>query len=154
MKIPAESLAPLEITLLTCLGRLSADDFAATLGVPKKSIALVLPTNDQCKSMNCPFNAIISNGGHCPAHEKTLGIISKIVRLGYLLQNFKKAIVQRRDPRESEPTCGHPCRGEICWCGATDAGLRDVRDNVQLWGLKCQIRRHAELTAMEENQEK
>ena len=47
-----------------------------------------------------------------------------------------------------------PCRAEIHWYGATDIGLRDVRDNVRLWGLKCEIERHAELTAMEEHRDK
>ena len=47
-----------------------------------------------------------------------------------------------------------PCRAEIRWYGATDVGLRDVRDNVRLWGLKCEIKRHAELSAMEEHKDK
>ena len=75
-------------------------------------------------------------------------VISSVVRVGYLLQNFKKAIVQNRDPNEVPPEGGRPCRAEIRWYGATDAGLRDVRSNVRLWGLKCEIDRHAELTAM------
>eukprot|EP00581_Thalassiosira_minuscula_P013688 CAMPEP_0183727924 /NCGR_PEP_ID=MMETSP0737-20130205/26753_1 /TAXON_ID=385413 /ORGANISM="Thalassiosira miniscula, Strain CCMP1093" /LENGTH=372 /DNA_ID=CAMNT_0025959691 /DNA_START=159 /DNA_END=1274 /DNA_ORIENTATION=+ len=44
------------------------DDFAYTLQVPKKSIALVVPSNDRCKSKECPFNAILGNRGFCPAH--------------------------------------------------------------------------------------
>jgi hypothetical protein len=97
------------------------------------------------------------------------GLISKIVRIGYLLQNFKKAIIQNNEPcntaledesgdeSEVEDEVERPCRAEIRWYGehgATDAGLRDVRDNVRLWGLKCEIQRHAELSAMEENKGK
>jgi len=48
----------------------TTDEFAILLGVPKKSIPLVVPTNKHCKSHGCPFNAIRRNGGHCPAHER------------------------------------------------------------------------------------
>lgn len=78
-----------------------------------------------------------------------LGIVSKIVRVGYLLQNFKKAIIQHRpdeDQDESGDGAGRPCRAEVRWYGASDAGLRDVRDNIRLWGLESEIKRHAELT--------
>ena len=68
------------------------------------------------------------------------------MRLGYLLQNFKKAIIQNNNPGETVPEGGRPCRAEIRWCGATDAGLRDVRDNVRLWGLDDEIKHHAELS--------
>lgn len=74
-------------------------------------------------------------------------IISKIVRIGYLLQNFKLAIIQDVNPADKTPEGGRPCRAEIRWYGASDVGLRDVRDNVRLWGLKVEIDRHAELTA-------
>ena len=82
------------------------------------------------------------------------GIISKIVRIGYLMQNFKKAIIQNKDPHEADPTGGRPCRAEIRWYGATDTGLRDVRDNIRLWGLQCEIERFDELVAMEEHKNK
>ena len=49
----------------------SSDDFARILGVPKKSIGLIVPTTHECKSKGCQFNAIDRNGGHCPAHERT-----------------------------------------------------------------------------------
>ena len=68
--------------------------------------------------------------------------------MGYLLQNFKRAIIQNRNPDEPTPAGGRPCRGEIRWYGATDAGLRDVRSNVRLWGMQCEIARHAELSNM------
>lgn len=82
------------------------------------------------------------------------GIISKVVRIGYLLQNFKKAIIQNRNPDDSEPEGGRPCRAEIRWFGATDAGLRDIRGNVRLWGLKCEIELHNKLSKMEEHKNK
>lgn len=70
------------------------------------------------------------------------------------MQNFKKAIIQRKGPSVPEPEGGRPCRGEIRWCGATDVGLRDIRPFVRLWGLDCEIKRHAELSEMEENKDK
>jgi hypothetical protein len=79
------------------------------------------------------------------------GIVSQVVRVGYLLQNFKKAIIQRRDPNEKSPAGGRPCRAEIRWYGGTDAGLVDVRADVEKWGMKCEIQRHAELAAKDEN---
>ena len=75
-------------------------------------------------------------------------IVSKIVRMGYLLQNFKKAIIQNRDPSTPTPSGGRPCRAKIHWHGATDARLRDFRSNIRLWGMKGEIARHAELTKM------
>ena len=69
------------------------------------------------------------------------GIISKIVCFGYLLQNLKKSIIQNRDPKDEVPNGGRPCRAEVRWYGATNAGLRDVRDNIRLWGLQCEIDR-------------
>jgi len=47
------------------------DDFADTIGVPRKAIRLVRPQNDRCKSRGCLFNAISNNGGHCPAHQRS-----------------------------------------------------------------------------------
>lgn len=47
----------------------SPDDFADVLGVPKKAIGCIRPQNTNCKTKNCPFNAIRNNGGHCPAHS-------------------------------------------------------------------------------------
>ena len=49
----------------------TVDDFASTLGVPKKTIALVIPTNEACKCQDCPFSAVQSNHGYCVAHLKT-----------------------------------------------------------------------------------
>lgn len=77
------------------------------------------------------------------------GIISKIVRIGHLLQNFKKAIIQRNNPDDVLGGEGRPCRAEIRWYGATDAGLRDIRSNVRHWGLECEIELHQALTMAE-----
>ena len=82
------------------------------------------------------------------------GIISKIVRIGYLMQNFKKAIIQNRDPHKAATLGGRPCRAEIRWYSATDASLRNVCNNIRLWGLQCEIERFSELVAMEEHKNK
>ena len=50
----------------------SVSDFAAILGVPRDSIALIVPMMDTvCRTttMTCPFNAIIGNGEYCPIHS-------------------------------------------------------------------------------------
>ena len=73
------------------------------------------------------------------------GLLSQIVRVAYLMQNFKRAVVQHRGPDAPEPEGGRPARGEIRWYGATDGGLSDYRPHVRLWGLKVEIKRHAEL---------
>ena len=77
-------------------------------------------------------------------------IISKIVRVGFLLQNFKKPIIQRRNPSEGTIDENRPCRAEIRWYGATDVGLVDVRvrGNVRLWGLKSEVELHDRLSKM------
>ena len=49
---------------------------------------------------------------------------------------------------------GRPCRGEVRWYGATDDGLRDVRGDIRLWGLKSEIELHKKLSAMEEHRNK
>ena len=49
----------------------SVEEFAHTLKVPEQSIALIIPTNDNCKIEECPFNAIANNEGCCPLHKRT-----------------------------------------------------------------------------------
>ena len=66
----------------------------------------------------------------------------------------KKAIIQNHNYDDSSPVGERPCRAEIRWYGATDGGLRDIRDNVKLWGLKSEIALHAKLSAMEEHKDK
>ena len=63
-------------------------------------------------------------------------------------------VIQNQDPQDTAPVGGRPSRAEIRWYGATDAGLWDVRENVQLWGMDCEIERHDVLSAMEENKDK
>ena len=83
------------------------------------------------------------------------GIISKIVRIGFLLQNFKKPFIQNRNPdNKLDSEEGRPCRAEIRWYGATHAGLSDVRGSIQAWAYKCEIERHSQLRAMEQHKEK
>ena len=48
----------------------SVGEFAATLGVPIKSIALIEPTNHLCTHKGCKFNAIKRNHDFCPAHRR------------------------------------------------------------------------------------
>ena len=81
-------------------------------------------------------------------------IISQVVEIAYLLQNFKKSIIQNRDVDKTAPDKGRPCRVEVRWYGATDSGLRDVRDNVRLWGMKSEIDLHAKLSSMDEHKNK
>ena len=51
----------------------SINDFARTLGVPEKFIALVTSKDSSFyNSKNCPHNAIERNGGYCPAHKRGL----------------------------------------------------------------------------------
>jgi len=88
---------------------------------------------------------------NCLIPTLQFSIIFKIVFMGYLLQNFKKAVIQNHDASESTASSGHPCRTEICWYGATDADLRDVCSNVRLWSMRSKIACHAELSEMPEH---
>ena len=51
-------------------GVTSCEKFSSALEVPSKTISLIVPTNEQCKSEDCPFNAIVGNAGFCPVHSK------------------------------------------------------------------------------------
>ena len=80
------------------------------------------------------------------------GIISQVVQVGYLLQNFKKSIIQNRLPDENQHLdVGRPYRAEVRWYGATNDGLRDVRGNIRLWGLKSEIELHERMSAADEH---
>jgi len=48
----------------------SVDAFADILRVPRKAIPLIVPLSLPCRSRGCPFNAILGNGNHCPAHQR------------------------------------------------------------------------------------
>ena len=75
---------------------------------------------------------ICGRGGHCLSGKKGIGKWEK----------------------SKPPANGRPCRAEIRWYGGTDAGLKDVRNNVRLWGLKSEIERHRTLWSMEEHKHK
>ena len=107
---------------------------------------IVEDVNGQLKLKICYLNVLIP--------RLQFGTMSRIIRIGYLLQNFKKAIVQNKDPWHSAPEGGWPCRAEIQWYGTTDAGLWDVWGNVRLWGLKSKIEQHTELLAMDANKDR
>ena len=82
------------------------------------------------------------------------GTISKVVRIGYLMQNFSKPIIQNHNyasDGQYDNGLGRPCRGEIRIYGATDAGLRDMRPVVHLWGSKCEIDLHRQLSVEHQN---
>ena len=75
---------------------------------------------------------------------------------GYNFEFEKKKLppAKKTNPNEPTPSGGRPCRAEIRWYGATDAGLRDVRSNIRLWGMKSEIARHTELSEMPEHASK
>ncbi|KAL7537895.1 hypothetical protein ACHAXR_008145 [Thalassiosira sp. AJA248-18] len=108
---------------------------------------IVENVNGDCKMQIRFLNVLI------PCHQ--FGVITKVVRIGYFMQNFKCAMIQNRDPDVPDTIENvRPCRAEIRWYGATDIGLRDVRDNIRLWGLDCEIKLHRELSLMESNKNK
>jgi len=45
-------------------------------------------------------------------------------------------------------------QGQERWYGDTDAGLRNVPDNIRLWGLEYEIQRHAKFSAMDTHKNK
>ena len=47
---------------------MSVADFADTIGVEARTIKLIEPTNEACKTNKCPFNAIAGNRGFCALH--------------------------------------------------------------------------------------
>jgi hypothetical protein len=47
---------------------LTVADLAEVLGVPEKSIPLIVPLDENCKSEECPFNAVRAKNGFCPFH--------------------------------------------------------------------------------------
>ena len=107
---------------------------------------IVENVNGELKLQMCYLKALIPCS-HCP-------VVSKIVRIGFLIQNFKKALVQNVHPGAKKPDGGRPCRAEVRWYGATDTGLVNVVGDVRLWGLQCEIKLNEELSKMEENKNK
>ena len=49
----------------------SVEGFAEVLGVPFKSIPLIIPTDRCCRVANCPFDAVEGNQDKCPAHSQS-----------------------------------------------------------------------------------
>jgi len=77
-----------------------------------------------------------------------LGFAPILMRVCFLMQNFRPAYIHGvyvDDPESWQGRESRPCRGEIRWYGATDAGLVDVRGAVDLWGLTQERKRFAEL---------
>jgi hypothetical protein len=68
-----------------------------------------------------------------------LGLVDRIFRSSFLLQNFKLPFIQERS--DNAATTNRPCKCEIRMYGATDDGLVDVRPEVELWGLDSEIDR-------------
>ena len=74
------------------------------------------------------------------------GITSKIVRIGYLLQNFKKPIVQHRGGESKKSSKGLCSRAEVRWYGGKHDSLVNLRVDVRLWGMQCEIDHHSDLS--------
>ena len=73
-----------------------------------------------------------------------IGLANLIFKVGFLLCNFKLPFIQGRG-EDVDESHGRPCKGIICWGGATDDGLVDVRPNVVLLGTDPELRRWNEL---------
>ena len=73
-----------------------------------------------------------------------------IFRSSYLLTNFKLGFIQDRDD-DNAPRKGRPCLAEVRWYGATDDGLIDIRENIELWSTDTEIEQWHILCMMEEN---
>ena len=125
----------------------SAIDTAQTQKIGNTRI-IIENVNGGVKSDVRYLNALI------PCHQ--FGIISQIVRIGFLLQNFKKPLIQNNNPdsKLDASAKGVPCRAEVRWHGATCAGLSDVRGSIYKWGLNCEIERHGKLHKTEEHRDK
>uniref|UniRef100_A0A7S2PD48 DDE Tnp4 domain-containing protein n=1 Tax=Skeletonema marinoi TaxID=267567 RepID=A0A7S2PD48_9STRA len=125
----------------------SAIDTAQTQKIGNTRI-IIENVNGGVKSDVRYLNALI------PCHQ--FGIISQLVRIGFLMQNFKKPLIQNNNPdsKLDERAKGVPCRAEVRWYGATCAGLSDVRGSIYKWGLNCEIERHSELQKMEAHKDK
>jgi hypothetical protein len=97
-----------------------------------------------------------------------LGLAPIIMRVCFLMQIFRPRYIQgnhvddksdlyynqkQSDDIEDDDdsAVGRPSRAEICWYGATDDGLIDVRPHVHLWGSQKEIHRFHELKVMECN---
>lgn len=122
----------------------SAVDTAQTQKIGNTRI-IVENVNGGVKTDVRYLNALI------PCHQ--FPIISQIVRIGFLLQNFKKPLVQHVNP-DLKNLKGIPCRAAVRWGGAECPGLVDIRGHVRKWGLTCEKERFAELKGMGHHKDK
>lgn len=93
--------------------------------------------------------------------KASAGILDKTVRMDqvaladliffstFLLTNFKLPFIQDR-PDDDESAGPRPCKAEIRYGGATDAGLVDARGEILLWGTKTEKQRWRELRTSQE----
>ena len=51
----------------------------------------------------------------------------------------------------ADDSAGRPCRAKICWGGASDDGLVDIRPFVVLWRTDTEVKRWYELQGLDEN---
>jgi hypothetical protein len=125
----------------------SAVDTAQTQKIGNTRI-IVENVNGGVKTDVRYLNALI------PCHQ--FPIISQIVRIGFLLQNFKKPLVQHVNPdlKADGNLKGIPCRAAVRWGGAECPGLVDIRGHVRKWGLTCEKERFAELKGMGHHKDK
>ena len=99
-----------------------------------KSRIVVEQSNGQMKRSNTYFDSRIK--------LLQVGLADRVLRAGYMLQNFKLAFIQERRGTTNNP---RPCKAEIRWYGATDDGLVDVRPMVDFWGMDSEVDRWHEL---------
>ena len=118
----------------------SKEDAALTQKVGKTRI-VIEQCNGQMKQSTDFFNSKIQ--------IKQIGLADRIFHSSFLLQNFKLPFIQERG--DDAPKTNQPCTAEICWYGATDDGLIDVRPYVELWGLEREIEHWHELCNLEAN---
>ncbi len=124
----------------------SAVDTAQTQKIGNTRI-IVENVNGGVKTDVRYLNALI------PCHQ--FPIISQIVRIGFLLQNFKKPLVQHVNPDlKADESKGIPCRAAVRWGEVGCPGLIDIRGHVRKWGLISEIERFAELQGMDRHKDK
>jgi hypothetical protein len=79
-----------------------------------------------------------------------LGLAPIIVKVVFLMQNFRPGYVQGRRVRKDDQE-GRPCRGEVRWYDATEDGLFDARGDPKLWATLSELKRWNELRVEQPN---
>jgi hypothetical protein len=74
-----------------------------------------------------------------------LGLAPLIVKVVYLMQNFRPGWVQGRRKTDDDKLLGRPCKAEVRWYGATEDGLFDARKFPWLWATQSELKRWKEL---------